>query len=566
MNWKKLFAIHILERGYDYYCDDAVENMEISDDIIRADVIGSEDYEVEISLNNGEVADMYCSCPYALDGRKCKHMAAVLYKWSENEEEEKKEEENALNTDLFQPAYTVNSYKKKMTAVEELVSGAEEESVRSFLAAVLAEDEKLLLRFHNTINKQVTREDINNYIRQVDIIADRYLGRNRFISYYEADGFISELEEIIDEDVRRMIDNGNYLSAFEVMDYIFVLIGDVDMDDSDGGTGMLADRIFQLWLELLAKVSAEEKKQMFDWFTSHLDGSVIDYLEEYIEQILMGEFDEKEYKQAKLDFIEDMIARSECKDSDWSRDYAVGKWTVRYLELLKEKKTSDEQIKEFCKKYWNNSTVRRYYIDICIKNKEYDHVLQVLDECILLDKQYRGLISEYSEKKKEIYLLQGNKSAYIEQLWQLVLEHEAGDLDLYRELKKQYSVDEWLIKREEIFKKLPAYAHVERLYKEEKLYDRLLTYVLNSPGLYALQEYEKVLKKEYPEQLLNKYKDEVSKMAVHTSDRKNYAHLVYLLRKMQQMKDGSKLVEQIVAEWKIKYKNRPAMMDELRKL
>lgn len=566
MNWKKLFAIHILERGYDYYCDDAVENMEISDDIIRADVIGSEDYEVEISLSNGEVTNMYCSCPYALDGRNCKHMAAVLYEWSENEAEEKKDEENAINTDLFQPAYTVKSHKKKLTAVEGLVSGANEEDVRSFLAAVLAEDEKLLLRFHNIINKQVTREDINNYIRQVDIIADRYMGRNHFISYYEADGFISELEEIIDEDVRRMIDNGNYLSAFEVMNYIFVLIGDVDMDDSDGGTGMLADRIYQLWLELLVKVSSKEKRKMFDWFTSHLDGSVIDYLEEYIEQIIMGEFEEKEYEQAKLDFIEDMIARSERKDSDWSRDYGVGKWAVRYLEMLQEKKASDEQIEEVCKRYWKNSSVRRYYVDICMKKKEYDHVLQILDECILLDKQYRGLISEYSEKKKEIYLLQGNKSAYIEQLWKLVLEHEAGDLELYRELKKQYTADEWLVKREEIFGKLPAYAHVEKLYKEEKLYDRLLVYVLNSPGLYALQEYEKVLKKEYPEQILNKYKDEVSKMAVHTSDRKNYTHLVSLLRKMQQIKGGSKLVEQIVAEWKIKYKNRPAMMDELRKL
>ena len=566
MNWKKLFAIHILERGYDYYCDDAVENMEISDDIIRADVIGSEDYEVEISLSNGEVTDMYCSCPYALDGRNCKHMAAVLYEWSENEAEEKKDEENAINTDLFQPAYTVNSHKKKLTAVEGLVSGANEEDVRSFLAAVLAEDEKLLLRFHNIINKQVTREDINNYIGQVDIIADRYMGRNHFISYYEADGFISELEEIIDEDVRRMIDNGNYLSAFEVMNYIFVLIGDVDMDDSDGGTGMLADRIYQLWLELLVKVSSKEKRKMFDWFTSHLDGSVIDYLEEYIEQIIIEEFEEKEYEQAKLDFIEDMIARSERKDSDWSRDYGVGKWAVRYLEMLQEKKASDEQIKEVCKRYWKNSSVRRYYVDICMKKKEYDHVLQILDECILLDKQYRGLISEYSKKKKEIYLLQGNRSAYIEQLWKLVLEHEPGNLELYRELKKQYTADEWLVKREEIFKKLPAYAHVERLYKEEKLYDRLLVYVLNSPGLYALQEYEKVLKKEYPEQILNKYKDEVSKMAVHTSDRKNYAHLVSLLRKMQQMKGGSKLVEQIVAEWKIKYKNRPAMMDELRKL
>lgn len=566
MNWKKLFAIHILERGYDYYCDDAVENMEISDDIIRADVIGSEDYEVEISLSNGEVTDMYCSCPYALDGRNCKHMAAVLYEWSENGAEEKKDEENAINTDLFQPAYTVKSHKKKLTAVEGLVSGANEEDVRSFLAAVLAEDEKLLLRFHNIINKQVTREDINNYIRQVDIIADRYMGRNHFISYYEADGFISELEEIIDEDVRRMIDNGNYLSAFEVMNYIFVLIGDVDMDDSDGGTGMLADRIYQLWLELLVKVSSKEKRKMFDWFTSHLDGSVIDYLEEYIEQIIMGEFEEKEYEQAKLDFIEDMIARSERKDSDWSRDYGVGKWAVRYLEMLQEKKASDEQIEEVCKRYWKNSSVRRYYVDICMKKKEYDHVLQILDECILLDKQYRGLISEYSEKKKEIYLLQGNKSAYIEQLWKLVLEHEAGDLELYRELKKQYTADEWLVKREEIFGKLPAYAHVEKLYKEEKLYDRLLVYVLNSPGLYALQEYEKVLKKEYPEQILNKYNDEVSKMAVHTSDRKNYTHLVSLLRKMQQIKGGSKLVEQIVVEWKIKYKNRPAMMDELRKL
>lgn len=60
---------------------------------------------------------------------------------------------------------------------------------------------------------------------------------------------------------------------------------------------------------------------------------------------------------------------------------------------------------------------------------------------------------------------------------------------------------------------LPMYAHVERLYKEEKLYDRLLVYVLNSPGLYAVQEYEKVLKKEYPDQILDKYKKEVNKVS-----------------------------------------------------
>lgn len=563
MNWKKLFAIHILERGYDYYCDDAVENMEISDDIIRADVIGTEDYEVEISLSNGEVTDMYCSCPYASDGRNCKHMAAVLYEWSENYMDEEEETER---TDLLKSEFTINSYEKKRTAVKELVVSAKEEDVRSFLMSVLTEDEKLLLRFHNMVNKQVTLEDVNNYIRQIDVIADRYLGRNYFISYYEAKGFISELQEIIDEDICSMIDNGNYLSAFEIINYIFVLIGDVDMDDSDGGTGMLADRIYQLWVELLSRVSLEDKDKMFNWFTAHLDGSVIDYLEEYIEQIIMEEFEEKEFAQAKLEFVESMIERSEKKEPDWSRSYAVGKWAVRYLEMLKVQKASKEQIEEICKRYWNNSSVRRYYIEMYMKKKDYNRVLQVLDESILLDKEYRGLISEYSEKKKEIYRLLGNKNAYLEQLWKLVLEHEPGDLELYRELKKQYSTEEWLVKREEVFKKLPAYANVERLYKEEKLYDRLLVYVLSSPGLYALQEYESVLKKEYPKQILDKYKDEVNKMAVHTSDRKHYSYLVSLLRKMQDIKGGIKLVEIIVGEWKVKYRNRPAMMDELRKL
>jgi len=571
MNWKKLFTTHILERGYDYYCENAVESLDISDDIIRADVIGTEDYEVEISLNNGEITDMYCSCPYALDGKNCKHMAAVLYEWSENEDEDENEDENeemgaVENDDLFKPAYTINDYKKKLDAVEELVSGAEENEVRSFLVSVLAEDEKLLLRFHNTVNKQVTKDDINNYIRQIDIITNRYLGRDHFISYYEADGFISELEEIISEDVSNMIDNGNYLSAFEVMNYIFVLIGDVDIDDSDGGTSMLADNIYQLWLELLVKVSPDEKKKMFDWFIAHLNGSVIDYLDEYIEQIIMEEFEEREYEQDKIEFIKNMIEKSGQSTSDWSRDYGVGKWAVRYLDILKEKNAPEKQIEEVCKKYWSNSSVRRYYIDMYMKKKEYDYVLQVLDECMLLDKQNGGLISEYSKKKKEIYLLQGNKSAYIEQLWELVLDHEAGNLDLYNELKKQYSAEEWLVKREEVFKKLPAYAHIEKFYKEEKLYDRLLEYVLNSPGLYALQEYENVLKEEYSEQLLVKYQNEVNKMALHTSDRKHYASLVSILRRMQNMKDGLKIVEQIVADWKVKYKNRPAMMDELRKL
>lgn len=470
------------------------------------------------------------------------------------------------DTNLFQSAFSANDYEKKLTAIEELVAGAENDMVRSFLASVLAEDEKLLLRFHNMVNTQVTKEDINNYIKQINAITNRYLGRDHFISYYEARGFISELEDIIEEDICRMADNGNYLSAFEVINYIFVLIGNVDIDDSEGGTGMLAEDIYQFWIELLAKVNTQDKKKMFDWFTAHFDGSVMDYLEEYMEKILMEEFQEKEYEQEKLIFIETMIEKSEKEDSDWGRNYGVGKWAIRYLDILKEKNVPEQKIEEVCKKYWYNSSVRKYYMDMYMDKKEYDRVLQVLDESILLDEQYIGLVYGYNKKKKEIYLLQGNKSAYKEQLWKLVLECDAGNLELYRELKTQYTAEEWLIKREEIFKKLPSTANVEELYKEEKLYDRLLACVLNNYGLSALENYENVLKEEYPQQILDKYKVEINKKAMYVSDRKNYSYLVSLLRRMQQIKGGKRIVEEIVKDWKVKYKNRPAMMDELRKL
>ena len=517
MNWKRLFESHILARGYDYYCKGAVENLDVSEDFVSADVIGSDDYEVEISFDNNEVTEMYCSCPYAEGGRNCKHMAAVLYEWSEYTDDEDELAEDADENDvesertktLFGTVHTVKAYEQKREAIRKVVDQVDVGTVREYLTGILAEDEKLLVRFMSMAGISSVEEDVQHYIRQVDEIAGRYMGRDHFINYYAAGDFISELDDIYGTDVRRMIDNGQHMGAFELMNYIFVLVGDVDMDDSDGGTGMLADHTYQFWLELLTKVTANEKDQMFQWFTTHLDGSVIDYLEEYIEQIIMEEFKEKEYVIRKLNFTEKMMEYVAGKETEWSRSYHIGKWATRHLELMEAEKFSQKEIEAYCEKYWENSSVRRYFIDRCIKKKKYDAALDALNESILYDKAAPGLISDYSKKKKEIFLLQGNKEAYVEQLWKLVLEDDAGNLDHYKELRKQYSTEEWTQKRELIFRKLPKYAHVERLYKEEKLYDRLLAYVMESQGLSALQEYGNVLKKDYPEQILEKYKKEV---------------------------------------------------------
>ncbi len=561
MNWEKLFATHILERGYNYYRDNAVKNISISENLIQADVCGTEDYEVAIELNKEKITHMYCSCPYAADGEYCKHMAAVLYEWDSEKSQSCDCEEM-----LFKPFETKDNYNKKNEAVTKLVSKADEKTVKDFLATVLTEDDKLLLRFKSKIKNNTENIDITLYTKQVKSIVKHYQGRHKFIDYYSAGGFTDELYEILNNDIRIMIDNGHYMSAFKIINYIFLTLGDVDMDDSDGNISFLADSIYELWLEILELVNEKEKEKMYLWYVEHLNGKVIDFLEDVIEMTIFNGFNEEKYTEKKLSLIKTRLDELKKQDDRRSNDYSIGKWVLRYLDIISSQKGMERETESLCATYWENSSVRKFYIDRCIKNKNYNRALEVLDESIALDSGYAGLIFEYKKKKKEIFLLQGNKEAYINQLTELVIERGAGNMELYNELKKQYTAEEWSEKREYIFNNLSPYSGIDRFYKEEKLYNRLLEYVMKSPGLYSLTEYASILKKDYPEKLLEKYKTELEKEASYANGRSHYKRLVTILRSMKKIKGGSKAVDEIVMLWKEKYRSRPAMLDELGKL
>ncbi|MGQ7874542.1 SWIM zinc finger family protein [Bacillus sp. 1A] len=66
---------YIVDRGYEYYEDGHVEEVEIHDKKVFAFVTGNAgNYEVMIDLEN--FTESSCECPYE---NYCKHMAAVVY-------------------------------------------------------------------------------------------------------------------------------------------------------------------------------------------------------------------------------------------------------------------------------------------------------------------------------------------------------------------------------------------------------------------------------------------------------------------------------------------------------
>ena len=63
-----------------------------------------------------------------------------------------------------------------------------------------------------------------------------------------------------------------------------------------------------------------------------------------------------------------------------------------------------------------------------------------------------------------------------------------------------------------------------------------------------MQRYAEVLKEDYAEEILQKYKREVDQMASHSRNRRGYQELAAVFRTMQKVRGGSPMVESIVRD------------------
>ena len=102
-----------------------------------------------------------------------------------------------------------------------------------------------------------------------------------------------------------------------------------------------------------------------------------------------------------------------------------------------------------------------------------------------------------------------------------------------------------------------------QLLNEEKLYDRLMIEIEKESSLYYLHEYKAVLADRFPDRVLKLYKKALVSEASRTAKRSDYAHWASELNAMLEINGGDAVVDEIITDWRTRYKNRPAMMQEL---
>lgn len=554
-NWRDLFQDHILARGEMYFYDGAVQELHKTEHGYQAIVEGTEDYEVEIEIEEGEVCEMYCSCPYAEDGSHCKHMAAVLYEIEEQDESGPQTEEACLE--------------QQEKELEELIEKLPERELRAFVKKLAGQDGGIRSMLLTRYAVEIDEKQMNRLKQGVDRLVWEYSDGNGFIDYRNAWDFTYAMECYLGDKVDVLIERSCWRQAFELTNYVFQTIGNIDIDDSDGGICQVANACYERWEVILKNCPEDVRSEMFAWFTSHLSCDyVMDYLEEYIEDFLMREFRDREMLEKKLKCLDEIIEKqgpSTDGGSTWSEPYGYADNLVRRLEVIEQLGYSEEEIHEYRRNYWRFSAVRKLEIQENLDRGNLDEAIRILQESKEMDREYSGLVASYSEQLISIYEKQSDKKAYKEELVYYVLKCPQRELTYIRKLKKVCTDKEWEQYREQILQGPRNFAIRYSLMEAEGMYERMLECLKKEGYVLNLDRYEKVLKERFPEQVRDLYISYLHREAETASDRNRYRELIEYLKKISGYPGGKEKALEIAENWRAKYYRRRAMMDEMGK-
>ena len=543
-DWKSCFGQKILDRGLEYYRSGMIQRYYADEDEITAFVNGNyDDYEVEINLKDGQLFEMNCSCPYAEEGNYCKHMAAVLYKWDRESKGE-----------------SVTSEKK--VSIEELVGNASERFVKQFLIELMKKDKKLKLRFQSALPVSQKSDDLDDYKKSVDDLIKSYTKYGRGLEYHEVDSFIEDMQVYSDK-IDELVDRGDYTEAFEFSCYILKAVSNMDIDSEEYNADIesIYSDMIEFWKDITELADEKIKDNILERLFEMANEFVGTNVKYHVEEFIYSSFKEERYFQKVLDYIQYKIDRLKKQNNRYS-DYELTKLIIKKLGMMYDNGESFTDIVDYCKENWQYVEIKKWLAEQYVSEKSYDLAISIYEECVDSIKESSWTVHEFKEKLKGLYRITGQHEKYHKQLRELVIND--FNIDEYRELKHLYSESEWLSERERIFKETSK-QNLPAIYNEEKLYDRLLKIVFKS-SVTLLMQYDNVLGKLYPEEVIGMYEKYLNKISTQTADRKIYQEWVSILNRMKKFNGGESAVEKIKDDWKVKYKNRRALMDELKKV
>lgn len=545
----------ILKRGLSYFKSGAIADFtEISTGEYEAIVSGTEDYTVRLKINNDTVIEHNCDCPYDR-GSVCKHIVAVIFHLKQDELQLN---ESQVKTPRKKKTKSVNQQ------IKELLKAISHEELIEFVQENANKDRKFRNYFLASFGHLSQDQSKAFYQKQIHSILQTAKGRDGWIGWSEMK-YVNKAIQPFMENAEKYLENKNFENVFFISTALLEEMTEAIQyaDDSNGDLGYFIDAAMELLSNLTQeKLSKTLKEEMFTYCITSFKQKIFKGWDWHlgILNIAVDLID----KESDADIILD------CLDKI-NDNYEIEQAQPFKLDLLRRFKSKDE-VEKYINKNISNSNIRTQEIEIAFKNKDFERVIKLSKDGIKCDEKDKpGLVKYWYDWLLKIAIAQNETTKIIEYAQFRLINSFGGTQDYYQILKDNIEVENWHPFLEEIIKEITpktkwTYTElIRKIYIREEWWDRLFLMLKQNISLENIQQNEQYLAKDYSLELIEMYSERIIDYVERFMGRDYYQTACTYMRRMKKL-GGNEQVKELIENFKKKYPQRKALMDELSRI
>ena len=551
----------ILNRGLTYFKRGYVHNVEeLSGGEYEAIVEGSDNYSVQLKVENDTVVEYVCSCPYDL-GPVCKHVVAVLFYLQQGMLDIK-----AKIIPLPKPPTRLanKSSKKKTVAdqIDEILQKISGEEIKDFIKSKAQKEVAFQREFLTTFAHQNSNESKAFYSKQIRAILQKASGRQKFIPWNKTGPVGKQVFELVTT-AQKHLANGNVTSAIYIATAVLEeMTKALDCaDDSNGDIGGPITYSYEL-LQTIAieNISEEIRKSLYDYCILSFKKEVFSGWDWHIGVLEIAVWLCNSDAEAK--------SILNCLNEGTFSQYEKERTDVIKLSIIRKTK-GDAEAEKFIEQHLSNSDMRNEAIKKAIHDQLYEKAITLARDGIEQDKKNKpGLVKDWYNWLLKIAQVQNDVPNIIKYARFLYVDNFSHEQDYFELLKCNVHSDKWNDFVEELIKSLRSNGRwtsmdqVAKIFINEEWWQRLLELLKEYKSLSYIESMEKYLAKDYSADLVLLYKEWISDYMINNVGRNHYITACKYLRRMIKL-GGRATADKLIADFRIQYSNRIALMEEL---
>lgn len=543
IEYEQYFSNIILDRAEEYADDESIDILKQTETQIKATVRGTAKYTVNIVLDNKQIMEMDCTCPYE---DNCKHLAAVfMYLESKNKPQ----------------TIILEETPKPQKEIMALIKEAKKENLITALSAILEEYPEWEDQARVYLNTKKEGSQIN-----YEAVVARYIAKNSNYGDFLDWNAVNDAGSHFTDLLMKISKSGKWQDQMN-LSLAIIRQFNAQIFEVDDSYGQLSGSImyaFQLLMEKISSLSESDRKELFcnlldllqtpdiyQWDcgteTWHLLCNLVSNEEEW--QIF-----------SKIMMSKALTGSSHIKDE----------MAVCSLVSLKKIGKSDEVIKEFCLANKEIPRMAEELVGMAVRAGNFVSAREIIAEGILLaqENKYPGIENQWYRNYLTVAIMENNLEEILK--WSRFMFFQDYNMDDYQFFKEHVEPSQWKSELDKIIEDFKNGYHnykqsvLQKVYAAEKMLDELFVSVeMFGSDFYVIDEYEEILKAYDKNRLIGIYENRIRKFLINNISRTYYKVAARYIRKIKKL-GSEQRASDLAAELRLQYKKRSALIEELR--